>query len=102
PAVLYRKCVPGLNGTGCARNALVQGCFDAARAGSVWCPVDMRSRSRTRIALRLLLGSAGAASGENLGTRSSRLRLPPATARPTAVEVKLLLSEYSSWRVVAS
>ena len=34
------------------------------RPGSTWCPVDMRRRSLTRIALRLLLGSDGASSGK--------------------------------------
>ena len=63
------------------------------RGGSVWWPVDMRSRSLTRIALRFLLGSAGASSGKNFSTSSSTLSFPSAMARPTAVEVKLLLSE---------
>src|SRR5262245_4805194 len=92
--VLYRKCVPGLNGTGWAKNALTHD-GSAGRGGSVCWPVFMRSRSRTRIALRLALGSAGASSGKNFSTSSSRLSLPSAMARPTAVEVKLLLSEYS-------
>ena len=50
-----------------------------------------------RMALRLVLGSAGASSGKNFSTSSSRLSFPSAMARPTAVEVKLLLSEYSEW-----
>ena len=55
----------------------------------------MRSRSLTRIALRFVLGSAGASSGKNFSTSSSRLSFPSAMASPTAVDVKLLLSEYS-------
>ena len=61
--------------------------------GSICWPVDMRSKSLTRMACRLLLGSAGASSGKNFNTWSSTLSLPSAIARPTAVEVKLLLSE---------
>src|SRR5262245_29449366 len=90
--VLYRKWVPGLNGTGWARKVLAHGSV-GRRGGSVWCPVDMRSRSLRRIAFRLLLGSAGASSGKNFSTGSSTLNFPSAAARPTAVEVKLLLSE---------
>src|SRR4051812_4396 len=92
--VLYRKWVPGLNGTGCARKALVQG-RSGGRGGSVCCPVDIRSRSLTRIALRFAPGSAGASSGRNFSTGSSTLSFPSATASPTAVDVKLLLSEYN-------
>ena len=84
--------MPGLNGTGCARNVLAHGSV-ALRGGSACCPVDMRSRSLSRIALRLADGSAGASSGKNFSTGSSRLSFPSATARPTAVDVKLLLSE---------
>src|SRR2546423_489028 len=53
----------------------------------------MVSRSRTRIILSLSEGFGGASSGKNFRTGSSMLNLPSATARPTAVEVKLLLSE---------
>jgi hypothetical protein len=53
----------------------------------------MVRRSRTRIALRLSVASAGASSGNCASMRSSTLSLPSATARPTAVEVKLLVSE---------
>src|SRR5262245_22375231 len=91
--VLYRKWVPGLKGTGWARKARVQG-VSGGRGGSAWCPVDIRRRSLTRMDLRLLLGSAG--------TSSSRLSFPSAMARPTAVEVKLLLSEKREWRASAS
>src|SRR5262245_17800225 len=50
------------------------------------------------MALRFAVGWAGASSGKNFNTLSSTLSLPSATARPTAVEVKLLLSEYSECR----
>src|SRR4026208_1888546 len=95
---LYKKCVPGLKGTECVRNVFthVSGCFvgSPARMGaSIWLPVFIRSRSRTRIARRLTDGSAGASSGKNLSTGSSRFSFPSATAKPTAVEVKLLLKE---------
>src|SRR5262245_44801511 len=95
--VLYKKCVPGLNGTLWARNVLAHDSV-ARRGGSDWCPVDMRSRSLRRIAFRLALGSAGASSGKNLRTGSSTLSFPSAAASPTAVDVKLLLSENSEWR----
>ena len=42
---------------------------------SSWWPVDIVSRSRTRIALRLVLGSAGASSGKKPSTGSSTLQL---------------------------
>ena len=63
---------------------------------SAWWPVDIASRSRTRIAFRFSLGSAGASSGKKESTVSSRLSLPSAIARPTPVDVKLLLSEKST------
>jgi hypothetical protein len=66
----------------------------AERTGSLWWPVDIESRSRTRSALRNALGSAGASAGKNLSTGSSMLSSPSDTARPTAVDVKLLVSEY--------
>src|SRR5262245_46135909 len=57
----------------------------------------MRNRSLTRIALRFLLGAAGASLGKNFSTSSSRLNLPSSMASPTAVDVKLLLSEKREW-----
>ena len=68
-------------------------------SSSCW-PVDIVSRSRTRIARRLALGSAGAESGKKPSTGSSTVSLPSATARPTAVDVKLLLSEIQHVRLV--
>ena len=91
--------MPGLNGTGCAKNRFTHVALRIVestwpnRAGSVWCPVFIRSRSRTRIARRFADGSAGASSGKNFSTSSSTLSFPSATASPTAVDVKLLLSE---------
>ena len=90
--VLYRKNVPGLWATGWERNARTQWSSPRKR-GSSWWPVDMLRRSRTRIALSESLGFAGASSGNSESTESSRLSLPSAIARPTAVEVKLLVSE---------
>src|SRR6185295_19496087 len=57
----------------------------------------MRSRSLTRINLRLLPGWGGEASGKNFSTSSSRLNFPSESAIPTAVEVKLLLSDHRTW-----
>ena len=90
--VLYWKCEPGLNGTGCARNVFVQ-TSSALRGGSAWCPVFMRRRSLIRIAFRFALGLAGASPGKSFITSSSKFSFPSAMAMPTAVEVKLLLSE---------
>src|SRR5262245_24838219 len=98
--VLYKKCVPGLNGTGWARNVLTHGSSDL-RGGSVCCPVDILNRSLMRIALRLLDAVTGASSGKNLRMGSSRLSFPSAMASPTAVDVKLLLRENNEWRVSA-
>ncbi len=87
--------MPGLCGTGCSRKVLAQFSDDRSD-GSVWWPVNIRSRSLTRIDFSLSPGRAGASSGKNFSTGSSTLSLPSATASPTAVEVKLLLREYSS------
>ena len=84
--------MPGLWATGWARKERTQ--LDSARKGaSSWWPVDMLKRSRTRIALSASLGCAGASSGNIESTESSRLNFPSEIARPTAVEVKLLVSE---------
>jgi hypothetical protein len=106
---LYRKCVPGLNGTGCARKRCTQLGAPAAdssaasqKPGSVWWPVFIRSRSRTRICRRFADGCAGASLEKNFSTSSSRPSFPSPTAMPTAVDVKLLLSEYITCGVRAS
>src|SRR5688572_23244673 len=95
--VLYQKCVPGLWATGIERNSFTSGSLESnenfAMSSACW-PVFIRSKSRTRIALRLSPGFAGVSSGKNFNTGSSRLSLPSAMAKPTAVDVKLLLSEY--------
>ena len=67
--------------------------LSAAEEVSSWCPADIVSRSRTRIAFRFPGISAGASPGKNLRTSSSIDSFPSATASPTAVDVKLLLSE---------
>jgi hypothetical protein len=59
--------------------------------------VDIASRSRTRIAFRFALGSAGASSGKYGSTGSSIVSRPSATASPMPVDVKLLLREKSMW-----
>ncbi len=71
-------------------------CTGTARSRPRGARSTCASRSRTRIAFRFSLGSAGASSGKNESTVSSRLSFPSAIARPTAVEVKLLLSEKST------
>jgi len=95
--VLYQKCVPGLCATGSDRNTRVSlsspSKWNAETSSACW-PVFIRSRSRSRIALRLSLTVAGASSGKAATTLSSSVSLPSAIASPTAVEVKLLLSEY--------
>src|ERR1041384_2327796 len=111
PGELYRNREPGLNGTDSARKVRVHGtgCTlesgtsdQGHRAASRACPVFMRNRSRMRIAWRLAEGLGGASSGKNFRTWSSRLSFPAAIAKPTAVEVKLLLSEYSMCGVAES
>ena len=84
--------MPGLNGTGWARNCFTHD-SPVARGGSVWWPVAIRNRSATRIALRCAAGAAGASSGKKGSTGSSTRSRPSAAAIPTAVEVKLFESE---------
>src|SRR5580698_4888585 len=103
--VLYQKCVPGLCATGIERNNFTSGSLESnekfVMSSACW-PVDIRSRSRTRICLRFSLGFAGASSGKNFSTGSRRLNLPSEMASPTAVEVKLLLNEYIECGIVAA
>src|SRR5258706_14910127 len=91
--VLYRKCVPGLRGTGWARNCLTEGA-PAMALGSVSWPQVMVSRSRTVMALRLSEGAAGTSAGKNFRTGTLRFWLPSAIAKPTADALKLLLSDF--------
>ena len=99
PACCRRSACPACARPGSARNSLGRLSSESngkrSIASACW-PVDIVSRSRTRIAFRLSLGSAGASSGNAASTVSSRLSLPSAIARPTAVDVKLLLSEKST------
>src|SRR5258705_11728556 len=105
---LYREGVPGLYGTGWARNRCthvpggkVESAMKPTGASEI-CPVLMRRRSRTRSARRLADGADGASAGKNDSTGASTESLPSATASPTAVGGKLLLSEYSMCGVRAS
>jgi len=66
------------------------------------CPVVMVSRCRTRMAARLGLTGSGRSSGKNEITGSSTDNNPADTARPTPVEVKLLLREKSMCRCSAA
>ena len=94
-ALLYMNCVPGLCAKFCARKVRTQfSSFTTVCVGSFSLPVDIVSRSFTRIAARFSLIFGGSSSGKNDTTLSSTLILPSATAKPTAVEVKLLLIEY--------
>ncbi len=64
---------------------------------STACPVDIESRWRTFIAARLLLTLPGNSSGKKEITGVVYAQVcPSATASPTAVEAKLLLSEKST------
>ena len=88
--------VPGGLVIGQPRKAFTQfSCSTIGRVGSVPLPTDIVSRSFTRKAARCSLTSSGLSFGKNDTTRSSTWSLPSATANPTAVEVKLLLREYS-------
>ena len=87
--------VPGACAMFCARNVRTQfSSFTHVCVGSFSLPVDMESRSFTRMAARLSLIFSGSSFGKNEITLSSTLIFPSATAKPTAVEVKLLLIEY--------
>ncbi len=84
--------MPGLKGTGCARNVLVQGCLRRAfRLGLV------SRRHAQEVAdshgLQVLARFVRCIVGKELQHLIVELSLPSAMARPTAVEVKLLLSE---------
>jgi len=61
------------------------------------CPTDIVSRCLIFNARKLSLISAGNLSGKNEVTGSSTVSLSSVLAKPIAVEVKLLLKEYSMW-----
>ena len=84
--------MPGLCSTGCSKNVFVHVVLPW-NDGSVRWPVDIASRSRIRMPFWKSLPAAGVTSGKYFSTGSSMLNLPSACARPTAVDVKLLVSE---------
>ena len=84
--------MPGLCSTGCSKNVFVHVVLPW-NDGSVRWPVDIASRSRIRMPFWKSLPAAGVTSGKYFSTGSSMLNLPSAWARPTAVDVKLLVSE---------
>src|ERR1035437_7284371 len=94
--LLYMNWVPGGLGIGQPRKAFTQfSCSTVGNVGTFPLPTDVVSRSLTRKAARCSLTCSGRSCGKNEITRSSTRSLPSVTAKPTAVEVKLLLSEYS-------
>jgi hypothetical protein len=60
---------------------------------SVACPTDIVNKCFTWRAARFSLTEAGRSSGKKEVTASLTFILPSETAKPTAVEVKLLLNE---------
>src|ERR1035438_1405016 len=96
-ALLYMNVVPGGCSMGHARKALTQlSRSTIVHVGSLALPTDMVSRSFTCNAAKCSPTSGGKSCGKNDTTRSSTRSFPSATARPTAVEVKLLLREYNA------
>jgi hypothetical protein len=92
--------VPGSTAIGALRIAFAQLSWVARAALSIVsasCPIVIVSAWRTRSPARWSLASDGASSGRRSITRSSTESKPSLTANPTAVEVKLLLSEYIEW-----
>ena len=77
-----------------ARKARAQFAWPQIRAvESAACPTDIVNKCFTRSAARFSPTVAGRSSGKNDVTGSSTFSLPSVTAKPTAVEVKLLLNE---------
>ena len=66
---------------------------------SVSWPQPIMSRCRIWHFCRFWLGCSGSLSGKRSTRRSSRERSPSCTAKPMAVEVKLLLKENMMWGV---
>jgi WD40 repeat protein len=80
---------------GAARKVFTQVSLSTmANVGSFAFPTDIVSKSFTRNAARFSLTSFGNSFGKNDTTRSSTRSFPSATAKPIAVDVKLLLIEY--------
>src|ERR1035441_8214583 len=76
------------------RKAFTQlSCSTIGHVGSLPLPTDIVSKSFTRDAARCSLTGSGRSCGKNDTTRSCTRSFPSATAKPTAVEVKLLRSE---------
>ena len=67
--------------------------------GSVACPEFIVSKLRIVTFLRFSDGSSGTLSGKRSTIFVSRVRSPSLIANPTAVEVKVLLTEWSTWAV---
>ena len=87
----------------CARKVRTQfSDFTTSPVGSFSLPTDMVSRCFTFSFARFSLAVAGTSSGKKEITLSSTLSFPSFTAKPTAVEVKLLLIEYIVWRRFAA
>ncbi len=79
---------------GKARNAFSQFCsFVMMGVESLASPTDIVNKCFTLSAFRFSLTSDGSSSEKKEVTESSTLHLPSETAKPTAVEVKLLLNE---------
>src|ERR1035441_569776 len=94
-ALLYMNVVPGGWSMGQPRKVFTQlSVCTIGNVGSFALPTDIVSRSLTRNAARCSLTGWGRSCGKNDTTRSSTRSLPSATAKPTTVEVKLLLREY--------
>src|SRR4051812_10367076 len=95
PAELYKNFVPGLLRICVAKNVLAQLSVElTARVGSGSCPTDMLRRFFTVSSARYGLTVSGKSPGKKETTLSFKLNLPSLTAKPTAVAVKLLLTEY--------
>ena len=78
------------------RNDFTQSCsFLMVGVESVAWPTDIVNKCFTRNIARCSLTCAGSLSGKNETTASFTVKCPSVTANPTAVEVKLLLSEYN-------
>src|SRR5262245_17604826 len=90
----YMNVLPGACTIGCARYAFAQSVVSVITAlVSDACPADIVSRCSTRRPMRFGLTGDGNESTKNFVTGSSTESLPSVTAKPTAVDVKVLVSE---------